>query len=219
MVKTIENENDMPTAGTQYKQGFKQNLIKYKRRCKSKIANMRTKDPTSYWNYINSINKKTTSNTADMHILFDLFKDLNAEKDYGNEGIEADFPDINIEHNLNAEITEDEISKAIKCLKNGKATGLDNISNEYLKHSVTLLLPLLTKMFNLVLNSGIIPESWKIGSIIPIYKNKGDIKSPENYRPITLLSCIGKLFTAILNKRLTDFIESNSLMNCNQAGL
>ena len=73
-------------------------------------------------------------------------------------------------------------------------------------------------MFNLVLNSGIIPESWKIGSIIPIYKNKGDIKSPENYRPITLVSCIGKLFTAILNKRLTDFIESNSLLNCNQAG-
>jgi len=64
---------------------------------------MRTKDPTSYWNYINSINKKTTSYIADMHILFDL----NAEKDYGNEEIEADFPDINIEHNLNAEIPED----------------------------------------------------------------------------------------------------------------
>jgi len=45
-------------------------------------------------------------------------------------------------------------------------------------------------MFNLVLNSGIhvLPESWQIGSIIPIYKNKGDINSPENYRPLTLLS-------------------------------
>jgi len=114
------------------------------------------------------------------------FKELNAEKDYGNEEIEADFPDINIERNLNAEITEDEISKAIKCLKNGKATGLDNISNEYLNHSVPFLLPLLTKMFNLVLNSGIIPDSYQISSIIPIYKNKGDINSPENYRPITL---------------------------------
>ena len=103
-----------------------------------------------------------------MHTLFDCFKYLNAKKDYGNEEIEADFPDINIEHNLNAEITEDEISKAIKCLKNGKATGLDNIYNEYLKHSVPFLLPLLTKMSNLVFNSGIIPDSWQIGSIIPI---------------------------------------------------
>jgi len=71
-------------------------------------------------------------------------------------------------------------------------------------------------MFNLVLNSGIIPESWQIGSIIPIYKNKGDINSPKNYRPITLLSCIGKLFTAILNKRLTDFNELNSQISLNQ---
>ena len=60
----------MSTASEQYKKVIKQNLLKYKRRCKSKIANMRTKDPKSYWNYINSINKKTTSNTADMHILF-----------------------------------------------------------------------------------------------------------------------------------------------------
>ena len=120
-----------------------------------------------------------------------LFKDLNAEKDYGNEEIEADFPDINMEHNLNAEITEDEISKAIKCLKNGKTTGLDNISNKYLKDSVPFLLPLLTNMFNLVLNSGIIPDSWQIGSIIQIYKIKDDIYSPENYRPITCLNCIG----------------------------
>ena len=177
---------------------------------------MRTKDPTIYWNYINSINKKPTSNTADMPIQFNFFKDLNDEKDYGNEEIEADFPDINIVHDLNAEITDDEIIKAFYCLKNGKAaTGLDIISNEYLKHSVQFILPFLTKMFNLVLNNGIIPDSWQNGSIIPIYKNKGDINSPENYRPITLLSCIGKLYTAIPEMRLTYFIESNSLLNCN----
>ena len=94
MVKTIEHKNDMSAASKQYKKVIKQNLLKYKRRCKSKIADMRTSDPKCYWNYMNSINKKTTSNTADMHILFDFFKDLNPEKDYGNEEIEADFPDL-----------------------------------------------------------------------------------------------------------------------------
>jgi len=72
-----------------------------------------------------------------------FLKDLNAEKDYENEEIEADFPDINIEHNLNAEITEDEISKAIKCRKNGKSIP-DNISNKYFKlpfHFFYLCLP------------------------------------------------------------------------------
>ena len=41
----------------------------------------------------------------------------------------------------------------------------------------------------------------------PLYKNKGDQTLPENYRPITILSCMGKLFTAILNTRLNNFLE------------
>lgn len=116
-----------------------------------------------------------------MNLLFDFFEDLNAVNDYENEQIEIDFPDINTEHDLNVEIPEEEISRAIKCLKNGNATGLDNISNEYLKHYVPVLKPLLTKIFNFVLNCGIILNAWVSGSIIPIYKkNRGDINSPEN---------------------------------------
>ena len=56
--------------------------------------------------------------------------------------------------------------------------------------------------FNIVLNTGIIPEKWVEGLIMPIYKNKDDPLNPENYRPITLLSCLGKLFTSVLNERL-----------------
>ena len=49
------------------------------------------------------------------------------------------------------------------------------------------------------------PSSWLIGMIKPIYKNKGDKFDPKNFRPITIVSCLGKLFTAILNERLTEF--------------
>jgi hypothetical protein len=51
------------------------------------------------------------------------------------------------------------------------------------------------------------PSSWLIGMIKPIYKNKGDKFDPKNYRPITIVSCLGKLFTAILNEKLTEFSE------------
>jgi hypothetical protein len=54
----------------------------------------------------------------------------------------------------------------------------------------------------------LMPSSWLIGMIKPIYKNKGDKFNPNNYRPITIVSCLGKLFTAILNERLTEFSES-----------
>ena len=52
----------------------------------------------------------------------------------------------------------------------------------------------------------------------PIYKRTGDPKQPENYRPITILSCFGKLFTAILNHKLNNFLKHNNILKENQAG-
>ena len=54
--------------------------------------------------------------------------------------------------------------------------------------------------------------------ISPIYKNKGDKASPDNYRAITILSCFGKLFTATLNNRLNNYLESMNLLCEEQAG-
>jgi hypothetical protein len=55
------------------------------------------------------------------------------------------------------------------------------------------------KLFNIIFDNGFVPHIWLIGTIKPIYKNKGDIYEPKNYRPITIVSCLGKLFTSILN--------------------
>ena len=120
----------MTHASKASKKIIRQNNVKYKRKCRNKVKNMRTKDPKGYWNYINSLNKKPSNKVADLNSLFDFFKDLNVDDGKGNEHIEADFPNVNVEHTLNVGITEEEISKA---------TGLDNISNEYVKHSLPLL--------------------------------------------------------------------------------
>ena len=56
------------------------------------------------------------------------------------------------------------------------------------------------------------------GIIQPILKNKGSQLGAENYRPITLLSCLGKLFTAVLNKRLQNVADNKDLLNEFQAG-
>ena len=55
--------------------------------------------------------------------------------------------------------------------------------------------------------------------IIPIFKSNGTQTSPEKYRPITILSCNGKLFTYVLNERLIRFVEHYAIMEENQAGL
>ena len=71
-----------------------------------------------------------------------------------------------------------------------------------MKLTTDTMLPIYIKLLNLVFDTGIIPESWSIGIIKPIFINKVDLNCPENYRPITILSCLGKLFTLILNNRL-----------------
>jgi hypothetical protein len=53
--------------------------------------------------------------------------------------------------------------------------------------------------------SGIVPESWLIRNIIPICKNKGDSNDPKNFLPITIVSCLGKLFTVVLTEQLNRY--------------
>ena len=77
---------------------------------------------------------------------------------------------------------------------------------------------LYNSFFNLILETGILPDTWLEGMIKPIYKHKGDSSQPENYRPITILSCFGKLFTAVLNLRLNVFLNTYDVLNENQAG-
>ena len=81
-----------------------------------------------------------------------------------------------------------------------------------------MFLSLYTCLFNVVLDSGILPDSWLIGKIQPILKNKGDPLFPENYRPITVSSCTGKRFTSILNNRLTSFLDENEMLSETQTG-
>ncbi|CAL4064203.1 unnamed protein product, partial [Meganyctiphanes norvegica] len=59
---------------------------------------------------------------------------------------------------------------------------------------------------------------WCISLIRPLYKNKGSKEDANNYRGISLISCIGKLFTALINKRLADYVNNNKILGQEQAG-
>ena len=103
-------------------------------------------------------------------------------------------------------------------MENNKSCGTDQILNEYLKNTTSDCIKLYTKLFNVILNTGIVPEKWVIGVVKPIYKGKGSKTDPDNYRGITILSCLGKLFTSILEKRLSDFLDHFNMNGPEQAG-
>lgn len=107
-----------------------------------------------------------------------------------------------------APITEKEVTQEIKKLKLEKSPGPDGITNEAIKVAWPLLTLPLLHLFNLILKTAEIPSQWAESEIILIYK-KGDSKDITNYRPISLLSCIYKLFSSIINKRISVTIEAN----------
>ena len=60
-----------------------------------------------------------------------------------------------------------------------------------------MLCPLYVKLFNKIFDSGVFPAEWLTGTLVQLYMKKGDIHEPSDYRDITLLSCMGKLFSSM----------------------
>lgn len=217
--KNTENLAQKKIVSKNYKKTLKQERNTYRLNLLHKLRNMKSNDPRSYMKMI--FNKPKTENPIPIDVFYDHFKDLNEADlclqedpfDIENYCKVAFSPKI-----LSEKITYTEISKCIKNLKNNKAPGKDGVINEQIKNAPDCLIELLQLLFNVIFDSGIIPSSWAIGSVVPLYKNKGDKHSTDNYRGITLLSCLGKLFTSILNGRLTEFDNKYHIIKESQAG-
>ena len=99
------------------------------------------------------------------------------------------------------EITIQEIELSLKEMKNNKAPGQDQIAIEAVKLGGKTLLEKIKDLFNLCLFNGSVPKNWDDILMVLFFK-KGDLADMENYRPISLLSHLYKLFTKIINRRL-----------------
>ena len=110
-----------------------------------------------------------------------------------------------------------EVKSAIHSLKRNKAYAGDQLINEYFIETCDILSSHLVDVFNSILDAGYFPDSWSEGFIVPILK-KNDPKNVNNYRGITLVSTFSKIFTSILNKRLSNWAESNNVLSDAQFG-
>ena len=177
---------------------YKKTLSKQNKRFRdekvSRLRHLKKNDPREYWKIINS-SKKSENNYASLNDFYDFFKNVNSQDNFDSaqNNVETNNNDFGVSTDddtkeINQPIMESEILLAAKSLKNNKSPGLDCILNEHIKSTIHIMLPVYVKLFNLIFDTGIIPESWTTGVIKPIFKNKGSPESPENYRPITLLS-------------------------------
>ncbi|KAK3565278.1 hypothetical protein QTP86_004283 [Hemibagrus guttatus] len=104
-------------------------------------------------------------------------------------------------------IRKDEVRKALKRMKSGKAVGPDDIPVEVWKCLGEAAVEFLTSLFNRVLESERMPEEWRRSVLVPIFKNKGDMQSCSNYRGIKLMSHTMKLWERVVEARLRKVVE------------
>lgn len=225
-----------PFLRTNYYKKFKdyKRLTKYKRRkFRQNLTNMLNdaleKDPNSAWKIINELKQDSvqtdTAEQINRKEWFDHFYNLlNTDSkeidDQRKESVMAElrnYETLNITCNLDYRITEKEIFDACNRLRNNKASSYDMIRNEMLKLAVPYICKPITRAFNSILNSGKFPKSWRDGIIIPVHKN-GSRLDVNNYRGITISSCLGKLFCHIVNERISKELEDKNFIKPEQAG-
>jgi len=190
----------------------------YKNTIMQKLELLHTSNPNEFWKLLDKL-KNTDKNTNNDQAIRaiewkDYFKSLSTNKNpnehskkiqlVASEAKADQEGNWNLE--LNKDITRGEITAALKKCKLRKAQGLDGIMNEMLKYGQHVLLPMINKIFNLTLSSGIYPEQWAEGYVKPLFKC-GNPLIKDNYRGITVTSCMGKLFNSILNSRLCNFFS------------
>ena len=210
-----------------YRKLVKQNNKKATASLMKKIESIEQIDPQAFWKAVNNWKE---SRKGDIEVdTKDLFMHLNRLANKRTSNFDNKFSN-KLLNKLNAQksskivvsfldkaITEKEIERAIKSLKNGKSSAQDNILNEMLKSGRVQLVPVFLHFFNTILKLEQVPKSWNEGWITPIFKS-GLKSDPKNYRPITVTSCLGKLFTKILNTRLTNFLQNHNIISEFQIG-
>ena len=222
LAKNMPNDNsktDLKAASKAYSKEISRAKRVFENKCAKQLRSLKGKNPSLYWKILCGPKKDKidAKNDFTMKVFTEHFKKLNESSDNCEPVSDLD---ESLENNniLNNPINEDEIIFAVKHLKNNKAAGLDSIKNESIKKSLSIMLPVYLKLFNLILDSGVVPSAWNYGLIKPIYKKDGNILDPDNYRGISILSNLGKVFTAILNNRIVKFLDDKSVIGYEQTG-
>ena len=122
-----------------------------------------------------------------------------------------DFPSQTDQGLSSLRITSRKVASEILDLDASKATSTDPIPSIVFQRCSPELSPVLAKLFNKCLAESCFPSCWKYPSVVPAYKNNGERSDPGNYRPISLLPIVSKVFESLINDRLIKHLEDTGL--------
>ena len=129
-----------------------------------------------------------------------------------------DFPSRTDSLLSSLDISPKKVASIIASLDPSKATGPDGIPVIVLQKCSPELSPILSKLYKKCVLESCFPSCWKLASVIPAYKNSGERSDPRNYRPISLLSVISKVFECLICSPLVRHLDFHNLFSDSQYG-
>ena len=105
------------------------------------------------------------------------------------------------------------VKKVIINLDLSKASGPDCIPVVVLKNCGPELSYILAELFNKCLKESCFPDCWKVSSVVPVFKNVGERSTAKNYRPVSLLPVVSKVFEKLVNNRIVDHQQKCGLFS------
>ncbi len=105
----------------------------------------------------------------------------------------------------------------MKVLKPSTSCRVDGITARLLKAAGPSIYPIILHICNLSISQSEFPSPWKIGCVTPLHKS-GDLISPNNYRPISVIPCLGKLLKRLIHNRTTAYLTRYNLLSLRQSG-
>ena len=109
------------------------------------------------------------------------------------------------------------IRDAFASIKTAKSFGIDNISSYFMKLALPFIENSLAVLFNTSIETSQFPDSWKVARVTPVFKDGGKTEK-SNYRPISVLPVISRLFEKLVFEQLYDFMEENGHFTSDQSG-
>ena len=193
-------------------------------------------NPKKTWKTLNSLLGKKSKNTIVRNIkveghditepkkIAELFNNyfVNVGPSLANEiPATSSKPEANITHTSSTfqfqPISGSAVREVINKLKAGKATGMDKIPAEVIKAAAPVIAQSLAVIFNASLKTGVFPDEWKTAKVSPVFKN-GAKNDRNNYRPISVLPVVSKVFEKIVFSQAYNYFMENNLLSEHQSG-
>lgn len=216
----------LKTAFKNYRSLYNKTVKDAKIRCNDNYILQSSNKSKAMWNLINSRRSSlSTVRAADCEISPEEFNTYfqNVAKDLisglsnytSSDYVVSSVPD-SVAFDFGG-VSLNEVRDAINSLKNSDSKDIYGLSVNILKLIKNEIISPLTKLINLSIQTCIFPDELKLAAVLPLYK-KGDVKEPGNYRPISILPVVSKIFEKLMKSKIASFFENNSLFCVEQFG-